>query len=74
MSLFNQQILTALAKFDPALARAGEIALYAVLVYLMSAVLGQEAFTFQALLTVTLTPLLAWAGKRHRDLLVQDKE
>ncbi len=68
MSLFQNPLLARIAQTDPALARAGEIGLYALIAYLLAVLLGQEVFSSQLALAAFLTPLLAYIGKQQRQL------
>ncbi len=68
MSFFNNTLLSRLAQTDPALARAGEIGIYALTAYLLAVILGTEVFSGQLALAAFLTPLLAYIGKKQREV------
>ena len=64
----NIKYLWELAKSNPALARAINIALLGGVGYILGVLITGEPFSLQALIWVGLTPLLAFFDKRKRDL------
>jgi len=64
----NIQFIKDIANRDKALARAVEISIYAVLGYVLGAIVEGEILSMQAAISALCTPLLAFVGKKSRDI------
>ena len=64
----NITFIKNIAKKYPALARSIEIGVYALMSYIIGALIAGEALNIHAMLVSLLTPFYAYLGKIRRDL------